>query len=52
MFNKFTAKHSNYHGSVNKLENFTGFTEEMKCQLFISGIRDPAFEACEAYVTA
>ena len=51
-FDKFTAKHSDYHGSADKLENFNSLTEEMKCQLFVSGIRDPAFEACKAYVTA
>jgi hypothetical protein len=40
-FNKFTAKHSTHHGSADKLENFNSLTEEMKCQLFVSGIRDP-----------
>ena len=38
--------------SADNLAGFTSLTQEMRCQLFVSGIRDPAFEACKAHVIA
>ena len=35
--------------SADNLAGFTSLTQEMWCQLFVSGIRDPTFEACKAW---
>jgi hypothetical protein len=52
-FDKFTAKHSDYHMSADNLAGFNSLTQEMRCQLFVSGIPDPAFEVCKkAHVIA
>ncbi len=51
-FNKFTAKHSDYHMSADNLAGFNSLTQETRCQLFVSGICNPAFEACKVHVIA